>query len=131
MYRFWTLTATLLLLANIAWAQAPKSPTPTPTISPDLVYTPPPAPTPPSVTSLLLKLVGMTVFLLLVCAALIIWAKRSQRSGKPGMKDGELTYVATLHLDHKNQIHLLDAEGLPVLIGTDLVGIKAVTPLEE
>jgi len=128
-YRFWTLlTATCLLFANIAWGQTtPKSDK----MSPDLVYTPPPAPTPPSVTSLLLKLVGMTVFLLLVCAGLIIWAKKSQKTGKPGMKDGELTYVATLHLDHKNQIHLLDAEGLPVLIGTDLVGIKAVTPLEE
>lgn len=128
MYRFWTLTVFLVLVANTLWAQTAQKSAPS---SPDLVYTPPPAPTPPSVTSLLLKLIGMTVFLLLVCAGLIIWAKRSQKTGKPGMKDGELTYVATLHLDHKNQIHLLDAEGLPVLIGTDLVGIKAVTPLEE
>lgn len=124
----------ILLLACVGFFSAPllaQTPPPSAGPSPDLVYTPPAPPTPFSVTNLLLKLVGMTVFLLLICAALILWAKRSQRTGKPGMKDGQLTYVATLHLDHKNQLHLLDAEGLPILVGTDLVGIKAVTPLSE
>ncbi|MCX7666484.1 MAG: hypothetical protein N2112_13165 [Gemmataceae bacterium] len=124
----------IFLLACLGFFSAPllaQTPPPAGATSPDLIYTPPVPPTPFSVTNLLLKLVGMTVFLLLICAALILWAKRSQRTGKPGMKDGQLTYVATLHLDHKNQLHLLDAEGLPILVGTDLVGIKAVTPLNE
>ncbi len=97
----------------------------------DLTYNPPPVPETPGAGYLLVRLVLLTGFVLAICVGLLWLSRRLQRSARPGLKSGELEYVAALPLNARCALHLLKAGPQPVVIGTDLTGIKATLVLPE
>lgn len=96
-----------------------------------LAYTPPAIPEPPSVESMLLKLFIWTGILLAICIALLIISRRMQKSARAGMKAGGMEYLASVPLNRKCALHLIEANGQQIVIATDLHGLREIMPVNE
>jgi flagellar biogenesis protein FliO len=97
----------------------------------DLTYVPPAWPEPPSVQSLMLRLVFGTMFVLILSVAAIWYGKRYLSAYAGGAVGGELKLVETLPLGNRCRLHLVRLGGRQILIGADGAGIKTVTPLDD
>ncbi len=98
----------------------------------EFAYTPPQAPAPLDAGPMLLRLFGMTLFVLLVCAA-ILWGVRFVR--KPRMvglnNPDRLRSLGEVALSGRCSIHLLQAGGNQVLVAVDAAGMKACQLVDE
>ena len=97
----------------------------------DLTYVPPAWPEPPSVQSLMLRLVFGTMFVLILSVAAIWYGKRYLSAYAGGSLGGELKLVETLPLGNRCRLHLVCLGSRQILIGADGAGIKTVTPLDD
>jgi flagellar biogenesis protein FliO len=98
----------------------------------DLAYTPPQAPPPLDAGPMVLRLFGMTAFVLLLCAA-ILWSVRLVRRPRlAGLNDPDrLRSLGEVALASRCSMHLLQAGGNQVLIAVDAGGIKACHLVDE
>ncbi|WP_020468436.1 flagellar biosynthetic protein FliO [Zavarzinella formosa] len=97
----------------------------------ELAYTPPPMPEPPSVDAMLFRLFVWTGVLLVLCLGLFWFSRRLQRSAKPGMKSGGMEYIASVPLNRKCALHVIEANGQKIVVATDLGGIREMLPLTD
>jgi flagellar biogenesis protein FliO len=97
----------------------------------DLTYVPPAWPEPPSVQSLMLRLVFGTMFVLILSVAAIWYGKRYLTAYASGSLGGDLKLVETLPLGNRCRLHLVRLGSRQILIGADGAGIKTVTPLDD
>ena len=96
-----------------------------------LKYTPPePPPPPPELGSLLLRLAGVTLVVLLICGGLA-WATRAVRAGAPAPVDGAggLTYLGGAKLDARSEIHLVRVGSSKVVVAEDATGLRSLERL--
>lgn len=118
---------TLLAAALVLWAAAPALAAPA-----DLDYNPPAAPTPPDAAGLVVRLVGMTAALLVLCGGVLWYARRATRQAAPkGDGGGRLKYDGALPLDRTSTLHLIRADGQTVAVTTDATGLRSVVVLSE
>jgi flagellar biogenesis protein FliO len=96
-----------------------------------LTYVPPATPEAPSAGQLIGKLFLLTGIMLAICFALLLATRKWAKSSKPGHKNGDLEYLASISLDRRTALHLIEADGHQVVIGTDLTGLKAMHILGE
>ncbi|HEX3314673.1 MAG TPA: flagellar biosynthetic protein FliO [Gemmataceae bacterium] len=129
---------TIGLIASLAGLLIPqmlpgdKAPTPIAVHdAKDLTYVPPAWPEPPSVQSLMLRLVFGTMFVLILSVAAIWYGKRYLTAYAGGSLGGDLKLVETLPLGNRCRLHLVRLGSRQILIGTDGAGIKTVTPLDD
>ncbi len=98
----------------------------------EFAYTPPQAPPAPDAWNLLLRLFGMTLFVLLICAA-VLWGIRFAR--RPRLlrftHPGRLRSLDEVALWGRCSVHLLEAGGHRVLIAIDGGGMKALHLVED
>jgi flagellar biogenesis protein FliO len=89
-------------------------------------YTPPEFPAAPDPGPMVLRLFGMTLFVLLMCAVVlwcVRWAKRPRIAAVPSDK---LRSIESLSLASRSSIHLVQAGSARVLVAIDAAGVKAV-----
>lgn len=105
----------------VAPAAHPKDP---------LEYTPPSVPDLPSTSSMFLRLVLGTVFVLILCAITLWGGKRWIRPlAGPQVENKQLRVLESLALGGRCSVYLLQAGDARVLAGVDGAGIKALLPL--
>jgi len=98
----------------------------------DLEYTPPAPPVAPDPASLLLRLIGLTAALLVVCAVVFWLAKRSNRLLiAKGNTAGRMRHDGTLNLDRRSAVHLIQVDGQSVAVTTDASGLRSIVVLSE
>ena len=124
------MTRTLLILAvlivssvGVARAEGPAS---------GLKYTPPSVAGTPDPGHLLLRLVGLTVVLLVVCGVVIWLARRANRL--PVASDnaaGLLRHEGSIALDRRSAVHLISVEGQTAAVTTDAAGLRSIVLLSE
>lgn len=116
-----------LALALVLLAAAPALAAPT-----GLDYTPPAPPTPPDAAGLILRLVGLTLALLVLCGGVLWYARRATRQRAPkGDGGGRLKYDGALPLDRTCTLHLIRADGQTVAVTTDATGLRSIVVLSE
>jgi flagellar biogenesis protein FliO len=94
-------------------------------------YTPPQAPPAPDAGPLLLRLFGMTLFVLLLCAG-VLWVVR--RLGRPrltGTGSDKLKLLESAWLGRRCSLHLVRAGTCRVLIAVDPTGMKTCQLVDE
>lgn len=97
----------------------------------ELQYTPAELPSTPNATYLIVRLFLYTGLLISLCLA-VLWASRKwNKVAQPGDRNGQLEYLASIQLDRRCSLHLIDADGQAVLIGTDLAGLKVMQVIES
>jgi hypothetical protein len=95
-------------------------------------YTPPSAPVTPDPGNLLLRLIGLTIALLLLCGVVIWLARRANRLPfAKGNGGGRLRHEGTLALDRRSSVHLIWVDGQTVAVTTDLTGLRSIVLLSE
>jgi hypothetical protein len=115
---------TLLLLLSLA---APARAVPT-----DLDYAPPAPPAPPDPGGLVLRLIGMTLVLFVVCGGVLWFARRAALPrGLKGDGGGRLRHEGSLVLDRHCVVHLIRADGQTIAVTTDSTGIRSIVVLSE
>lgn len=94
-------------------------------------YSPPTAPPPPDLLGVALRLLGLTLLTLVICGGVIWWARRATRKRVLAANtDGRLVLEARLPLDARNALYLLRVDGHPVVVTTDVTGIKSIVPMQ-
>lgn len=107
-------------------ADAPAGPSAIP------IYTPPPVPGAPDPFNLLLRLLGLTAGLMVLCIVVLLIARRVQR--RPGLEKnaaGRLKHEGTLALDRRSAVHLISVDGQSVAVTTDASGLRSIVVLAE
>ncbi len=95
-------------------------------------YKAPMPPEPPDLRALVTRFVFGTVAVLVACVACLYLARRWLSNNAPaGKADGRMKLVATVSLSNRSSLQLVDIEGQKVLVGSDVSGIKTVTPLPD
>jgi hypothetical protein len=97
-----------------------------------LDYTPPAAPAPPDAAGLVLRLVGLTAALLVLCGAVLWIAKRATKP--PALKGdggGRLRHEGSLPLDRRCAVHIVRVDGQTVAVTTDATGLRSIVLLSE
>jgi len=90
-----------------------------------LQYVAPQAPAAPDFGSLLVRLLAMTLFTLLICAALI-WAVRfARRPRVPAGSTGMMRVVESLVLTGRSSVYLIEVGTARVLVAIDPAGLKS------
>jgi hypothetical protein len=98
----------------------------------DLDYAPPAPPAPPDPVGLVIRLVGLTAGLLVLCGALIWFARRAAKpAGLKGDGGGLLRHEGALVLNRQCTVHLIRADGQTVAATTDATGLRSVVVLTE
>ena len=120
-----TLGIALLLAASSRAADPPAAP------QSGLDYTAPAAPAPPDPAGLVVRLVGLTAALLVVCGVVVWLSKRANRAPAAQGDPTRLTHEGTLALGRRAAIHLLRADGQTVVVTTDATGIGSIVVLSE
>jgi hypothetical protein len=111
------------LLASAAVAQQPASP---------FVYTPPTAPPPLDPLAVMIRLVGLTLFTLVVCGGVVWWARRTGRAKVSVSTDpSRLAKTGQLAIDPRCTLHLLRVDGRQVVVTTDHTGLRSIVPLQD
>jgi hypothetical protein len=117
------------LLALVPAAFAAESPAPASAIP---AYTPPPVPGAPDPLNLLLRLLGLTAGLLVLCIVVFLFARRAQRrTGLTKNAAGRLRHEGTLALDRRSAVHLISVDGQAVAVTTDASGLRSIVVLSE
>jgi flagellar biogenesis protein FliO len=95
-------------------------------------YTPPAWPEPPSPRGMLLRLVGGTAAVLVLCVG-TLWACRRWLRRLPGQDNpaGRLSLVETLPLGNRCSVHLVRVGRQQVVVGVDGSGLKSLVALPE
>jgi hypothetical protein len=98
----------------------------------ELDYAPPTPPAPPDALGLVVRLVGMTAGLLVLCGAVLWFARRAARpAGLKGDGGGRLRHAGALALNRTCTVHLVRADGQTVAVTTDATGLRSVVVLSE
>jgi hypothetical protein len=117
------LLALLLVLSLAGSARA---------LPPELEYAAPVAPAAPDPAGLVLRLVGMTAGLLVLCAGVLWFARRAARpAGLKGDGGGRLRHQGSLALGRHGTLHLLLVDGQTVAVTTDATGLRSLVVLSE
>jgi hypothetical protein len=99
--------------------------------SPAFPYAPPTAPPPTDLFGALLRLSLLAAITLAICGGVIWWVRQATRKRILAANTaGRLVLEARLPLDARNAVVLLRADGHPVIVATDALGLKSITPLE-
>src|SRR5262249_41705871 len=100
--------------------------------SDELTYTPPQAPPALDAGPMLLRLFGMTLFVLLLCAG-VLWGVRFVRKPRiAGLNNPDkLRSLGEVALASRCSIHLLEAGGNQVLVAVDAGGVKACQLVDD
>lgn len=94
-------------------------------------YSPPTAPPAPDLFGVLLRLGGLTALTFAICGGVIWWARRATRKRLLAANTaGRLVLEGSLPLDARNAVHLLRADGHPVVVTTDATGLKSIVPMQ-
>lgn len=97
-----------------------------------LTYTPPAVPVAPDPGNLLLRLIGLTAALLVLCVVVLWVARRVNRlPGANGNGGGRLKHEGTLALDRRSAVHLIQVDGQTVAVTTDASGLKSIVVLSD
>lgn len=97
-----------------------------------LKYTPPDAPVAPDPAGLLLRLIGLTAGLLVLCGVVLWFARKINRqSGSKGDGGGRMKYEGTLRLDRRSAVHIVWVDGQTVAVTTDASGLRSIVVLSE
>lgn len=121
------MTRTLAPLALLLLAAGPTLAAPG-----DLNYAPPAAPAPPDAAGLVLRLAGLTAGLLVLCVAVIWFARRAVKP--PALKGdggGRLRHESSLPLDRRCAVHIVRVDGQTVAVTTDATGLRSIVLLAE
>lgn len=95
-------------------------------------YAPPAQAAPPDITGLILRLVGMTAFLLALCGLVMYLARRANQPGSTTADPtGRMKHEGTLALDRVCAVHLIAVEGQTVAVTTDATGLRSMVLLSE
>ncbi|HEV3437248.1 MAG TPA: flagellar biosynthetic protein FliO [Gemmata sp.] len=125
------MSRSLLMLGVFLFAAPCLTAADTPTDS-VLKYTPPTAPVAPNPANLLLRLIGLTAALLVLCGVVIWLAKRGNRlTNTKGNSAGRLRHEGTLALDRRSAVHLIWVDGQTVAVTTDASGLRSIVVLSE
>ncbi len=97
-----------------------------------LEYSPPTAPIAPDPGYLLLRLIGLTAALLVLCVVVLWFARRSNRlSLTRGNDAGRMRHEGTLILDRRSAVHMIHVEGQTIAVTTDASGLRSIVVLSE
>jgi hypothetical protein len=120
----WILSLVLFVAPCLAAADAPSVG--------GLSYTPPPPPAAPNPVNLLLRLIGLTAGLLVLCFTVLWLARRNNRlSIAKGNSAGRMRHDGTLNLDRRSAVHMIQVDGQTVAVTTDATGLRSIVVLSE
>jgi len=86
---------------------------------------------PPSLGDIGVKLIMAMAMLVGMGAGLVVLAKKMALGPQAGRSNGKMTLVDTLSLGRRCELHLVEIEGIRVLVGVDPAGMRSVTHLPE
>jgi hypothetical protein len=86
----------------------------------------------PDPANLLLRLIGLTAALLVLCLGVIWWARRSTRLiAAKGNASGRIVLEGSLTLDRRSAVHVIRVDGQSVAVTTDASGLRSIVILSE
>lgn len=100
-------------------------------IASGLEYAPPQAPPAPEFGPLLVRLFGMTLFVLAFCGLLMWLTRRVRRPRIPAGSGESLTMIDSAILTGRCSVHLLKTGGARVLVAVDPGGLKACLLVDD
>ena len=95
-----------------------------------LEYAPPAPPAPPDPAGLVLRLAALVAALMVAALAAVWLARRAARpTGLKGDGNGRLRHEASLPLDRRSAVHLVQVDGQTVAVTTDATGLRSLVLL--
>jgi len=126
MRRFLHGLAFLALLFFASFGPMLMAAEPEPGSGTNIPYAPPQAPPQPSATSMLARLFGMTLFVLLICAGVLWGIRKMQRRGlTAAVNPAKLRLVEEIALNSHSAMQLVQAGTARVLFAVDSTGLKS------